>query len=590
MYELTSFKQPEQNLDLPNEYVERLILKKFMTDPQYTPFISENFKEEYFDNSTVRCALYMGSGYYKKFNSIPPMELLTNLLLGWGKNEEASLVASYANINIEAEDLFIQATIKGFYQQKAFFYLVFANSEKIMKDRDVTPYISELQRISSLDFNFDLGFNYFKNIEEHIFDLTTPEKRLDTGYNQLNNLCNGGFPEDGKCLIVLMAQAGLGKSMTMHNLASNMIPLGKKVLIVSLEMTEQIYSRRISANMTCKCIDSLNDEDNITAIRENVENINTIDGAGLIIKEFPPSALRAITLGNYIERLILSGFKPDIIFVDYLNLMMPNNAVHGGGSYERVGDIAKELRALSYIFGVPIISATQSNRCLTLDTKVTLNGKETEIRNVKVGDKILSENGENIITNVFPTTKQRVYEITTESGKRIKCSAKHLFPVGKNKKLKSLISGLSYFDELLSVGLKNIILDKIVEITCVGCENTIDITTDNNNLFIANNILTHNSGFNTSDIDMEHISESAQIAHHADALFALHSDIETAPNDFYLKVLKNRFGGKINSRIQFNMNYDNLRLTEIDFNRTPEPEQLTETNSLVEDITKELNI
>jgi len=159
--------------------------------------------------------------------------------------------------------------------------------------------------------------------------------------------------------------------------------------------------------MTCKCIDSLNDEDNITAIRENVENINTIDGAGLIIKEFPPSALRAITLGNYIERLILSGFKPDIIFVDYLNLMMPNNAVHGGGSYERVGDIAKELRALSYIFGVPIISATQSNRCLTLDTKVTLNGKETEIRNVKVGDKILSENGEKYYYKCFSYNKTK---------------------------------------------------------------------------------------------------------------------------------------------------------------------------------------
>ena len=463
MYEITSFKnqeKPEPNLDLPNDYVERLILKKFMTDPQYTPFIAENFKEEYFDNSTIKWALHVGSRYYKEYKSIPPMELLTNLLIGLGKNEEASLVASYANLNVEADDLFIQSSIKGFYQSKAFFYLIFSNSERIMRDRTVTPYINELQRISGLDFNFDLGFNYFENIEEHIFDLTTPEKRLDTGYEQLNNLCNGGFPEDGKCLIVLMAQAGLGKSMTMHNLASNMIPLGKKVLIVSLEMTEQIYSRRISANMTKRCIDSLDDEDNIDAIRKNVENINTIDGAGLIIKEFPPSALRALTLGNYIERLILSGFKPDIIFVDYLNLMMPNNAVNGGGSYERVGDIAKELRALSYMFEIPIISATQSNR----------------------------------------------------------------------------------------------------------------------------------GGFNSSDIDMENISESAQIAHHADALFALHSDIETAPNDFYLKVLKNRFGGKINSRIQFNMNYDNLRLTEIDFNRNPEPEQLTETNSLVEDITKELSI
>ena len=461
MFELsTNNKNEDENLQIPNEHVERLILKKFLTDPLYSTFIVENYQPEFFENPIVRYALRVGALYYNKFKEPPKAELLARLVAGDEHPEEALQVETTANFNLPMAETFAQEVIKGFYQQKGFFYLVYMNSEKIMRDRDVMPYIKELNRIGSLDMNFDMGFNYFENIEEHIFDLVTPERRLSTGYSQLDKLCNGGFPEMGKCLIVLLAQAGLGKSMTMHNIASRMIPMGKKVLIVSLEMTEQIYSRRISANMTKRCIDYLSEDENIVVIKDNVENINSIEGAGLVIKEFPPSTLRAMGLANYIARLILTGFKPDIIFVDYLNLMVPNSMVKGGGSYERVGDIAKELRALSYMFEVPFVSASQVNR----------------------------------------------------------------------------------------------------------------------------------DGFNSSDIDMSNISESAQTAHHADAIFALHADMETAPNDYFMKVLKNRFGGRINSRLQYNMNYDNLILSEINFNGAPKPALVPATNSLVEDITKELEI
>lgn len=149
----------------------------------------------------------------------------------------------------------------------------------------------------------------------------------------------------------------------MHNMAANMVKEGKKVLIVSLEMTEQIYASRFSANFTECNINELSYEDNVHKIIQVADAIkNDHPDAGLIIKEFPPSSLRCIALANYIDKLVLSGWKPDIVFVDYLNIMIPNNSEKGDNSYVKVGEICKELRALSYRYEVPFVTATQTNR------------------------------------------------------------------------------------------------------------------------------------------------------------------------------------------------------------------------------------
>ena len=189
MFELyTNKKNEDENLQIPNEHVERLILKKFLTDPLYSTFIVENYQPEFFENTVVRYALRVGSLYYNKFKEPPKVELLARLVAGDEHPEEALQVETTANFNLPMAETFAQELIKGFYQQKGFFYLVYMNSEKIMRDRDVMPYIKELNRIGSLDLNFDMGFNYFENIEEHIFDLVTPERRLSTGYGNLDKL------------------------------------------------------------------------------------------------------------------------------------------------------------------------------------------------------------------------------------------------------------------------------------------------------------------------------------------------------------------------------------------------------------------
>jgi archaellum biogenesis ATPase FlaH len=362
------FKPPakqEFSVDLmpTSDFVERLMLRKFITDRSYATFVAENLNPAFIDNKTIKSAIDIGVMYLKKYGKTLTIDLIVNIMEKLGQDSEAKMLPSFFNTPVEVDEEYARDTIKAYIQNKSLFNLIYANSDKIMRTRNIYPYINELQRISSIEFNNDIGFDYLEQIEEYIFDLVRPDARVSSGYHDLDVVTNGGFPAKGKCLVVFMAQPGLGKSMMMHNLAVNFLRNGKKVLIISLEMTEQIYASRISANLNDININELILDSNLQKIRDTVSEIKAeLPDSYLMIKEFPPASVKPIIIGDYIERLTAAKGKPDMVFVDYLNLMIPNKADRESNSYERIGEICKELRALSYKFEIPFFTATQTNR------------------------------------------------------------------------------------------------------------------------------------------------------------------------------------------------------------------------------------
>jgi intein/homing endonuclease len=98
---------------------------------------------------------------------------------------------------------------------------------------------------------------------------------------------------------------------------------------------------------------------------------------------------------------------------------------------------------LAVEFNVPIVSATQTTRsgyCLSLDTKVFLNNEKKNITEVKIGDRIDTYAGQNIVKQIFPVIKKKAYKITLANGKTIVCSKEHLFPTKNGEK--SIKNGL----------------------------------------------------------------------------------------------------------------------------------------------------
>jgi hypothetical protein len=159
-------------------------------------------------------------------------------------------------------------------------------------------------------------------------------------------------------------------------------------------------------------------------------------------------------------------------------------------------------------------TATQGNRCCSLDTIVDIENKgKIEIKDVTVGDKILTHDGYKNVYHVFPIEKQPVYRIKTKSGKEIKVSSKHKFPTSE-KTLKSIESGLKVGDNLF---IKNIFeIDEIESIELIGEEDTVDISVEDTHMFFANDIYTHNSSISAEVVTTDQMGGSikkAQVGH-----------------------------------------------------------------------------
>ncbi len=144
---------------------------------------------------------------------------------------------------------------------------------------------------------------------------------------------------------------------------------------------------------------------------------------------------------------IKSNQKIDFICVDYLDLLMPVSVkVSPSDLFIKDKYVSEELRNLAKELNVLMVTASQLNRCLALDTKVIANGNEIEIKDVQVGDWLESNSGQVEVYEKLPISKQPVYKIKTKSGKEIICSGQHKFP--SNKGVLTINEGLKAGDKL----------------------------------------------------------------------------------------------------------------------------------------------
>jgi hypothetical protein len=226
---------------------------------------------------------------------------------------------------------------------------------------------------------------------------------------------------------------GVGKSLFMCHVAASVLLQGRNVLYITLEMAEERIAERIDANLLNVPIQDIVDLPK-QMFENKVTNLAKKTQGTLIIKEYPTASAHAGHFKSLLNELALKkSFRPDIIFIDYLNICSSSRYKGNSNinSYTFVKAIAEELRGLAVEFNVPIVSATQTTRsgyCLDLKTQVQTPQGMKELSNIQVGDLVLSNTGYNEVLNVFPKSKKKSYKITLEDGKEIICSEEHLFP------------------------------------------------------------------------------------------------------------------------------------------------------------------
>ncbi len=204
----------------------------------------------------------------------------------------------------------------------------------------------------------DLGLNFLDEIDKFVTAINQQDIFISSGWKWLDEKIGGGFLASGRALYMFMGQTNIGKSIFLGNIASNIAAQGKVVVVITLEMPETVYAKRISSKITKIPFRDLRDKSN--DLKETLyiykeQNPN----AKIIFKEFPPKGVTVNHIKAYIKKLISKGINPDVIVLDYLNLIAPNE---GDNSYEKIKDITEQVRALTYVFKIPFISATQSVR------------------------------------------------------------------------------------------------------------------------------------------------------------------------------------------------------------------------------------
>jgi replicative DNA helicase len=242
------------------------------------------------------------------------------------------------------------------------YFAILDNVDEIENRGDIRKCLSRFEEIVKIGISDDIGIEYFENLNEHIKDLTNREERIPFNWTEWDRYTYGGIPKNEPCLFMLMAQPGLGKSMFMMNIGYQYLLQNLNVLMVSLEMSEQMYARRMSALFSDINVNELKDHTEVLKKRVSTTKLS-IPSARLYIKQYSPNEFNSIKLKSLLHKLQeTKKFVPDLIIVDYLNIMSTNGPSYHMKSYERVGAISKELRSVSIETKLPILSATQSNR------------------------------------------------------------------------------------------------------------------------------------------------------------------------------------------------------------------------------------
>lgn len=218
---------------------------------------------------------------------------------------------------------------------------------------------------SALGTSFDqaIGHDYIDNSEDRFAFYNTKEDRISFDLDYFNKITKGGLPN--KTLNIALAGTGVGKSLFMCHCAASVLSQGKNVLYITMEMSEERIAERIDANLMDLPVEQLQSLPK-QVFDGKISKIAKGSIGKLIIKEYPTGAAHTGHFRALLNELKLKkNFRPDIIYVDYLNICASSRMRGLGGSinsYSYIKAIAEELRGLAVEFNVPIVSATQTTR------------------------------------------------------------------------------------------------------------------------------------------------------------------------------------------------------------------------------------
>ena len=362
--------------------LEHSILKNLIYNETFARKVLPFLRTDYFSDNTEKVVYKEVDDFINKYNSLPTHEALIINLTESKKLTEQEVRNSMEllqNINQHKDEptemkWLVEQTEK-FCQDKAI-YNAIMESVSILDDKGDKKAKGEIPKILSdalgVSFDPNVGHDYIDDFSNRYDLYHKVESRVKFDLDIFNKITKGGLPI--KTLNVALAGTGVGKSLFMCHVAASCLSNAQNVLYITMEMSEEKIAERIDANLMNVTMDELHVMSKEDYVRKFGVLKNKTQGK-LIIKEYPTAAANALHFRALLQELLLKkSFKPDIIFIDYLNICSSSRIKPGGSvnSYTYIKSIAEELRGLAVEAGLPIMTATQTTRSGFTNTDVDL--------------------------------------------------------------------------------------------------------------------------------------------------------------------------------------------------------------------------
>ena len=351
------------------ERIESIILRNLVFREEYMRKVLPFIEPEYFNAREERIIFEQIAKYAADYDNLVTQEILSIEIENRNDitEEESVNINKIINSleNVDADFEWLSDTTEKWCRDRAIYLALMesigiANDEDQKKTRDAIPDI--LSKALAVSFNRHVGHDYLEDYEQRYELYHRKEDKIEFDLEYLNKITKGGIPR--KTLNVALAGTGVGKSLFMCHFASSVLLQGRNVLYITMEMAEEKIAERIDANLLNVNIQEIVDLPK-QIFESKVSNLSSKTQGTLIIKEYPTASAHAGHFRALLSELALKkSFRPDIIFVDYLNICASsryrgNSTVN---SYSYIKAIAEELRGLAVEANVPIVSATQTTR------------------------------------------------------------------------------------------------------------------------------------------------------------------------------------------------------------------------------------
>ena len=351
------------------ERIEATILRNLVFNEEYSRKVIPFIEPDYFEQRTEKIIFEEITQFIVKYGNAITTEALSievenrTDLTETEVKESREIIANLSEM--PADHQWLLDTTEKWCRDRAIYLALMesisiADGDDKKKNRDAIPSI--LSDALAVSFDNHIGHDYLGDYEDRYESYHRKEDRIPFDLEYFNKITKGGLPN--KTLNIALAGTGVGKSLFMCHMASSILLNGRNVLYITMEMAEEKIAERIDANLLNVPIQDLTDLPK-SSFENKVVNLSKKTQGSLIIKEYPTASAHSGHFKALLNELALKkSFRPDIIFIDYLNICASSRYKSGVSvnSYSYIKAIAEELRGLAVEAQVPIVSATQTTR------------------------------------------------------------------------------------------------------------------------------------------------------------------------------------------------------------------------------------